>query len=360
MERIPYDPSEFRGEYIEARGGKAPVFHPPVTPRENTLALFRGEDPLWMPLSNDCKNFSPRLAPDNVARGFVFDGEGPYDAALYGGKDMFGVEWVYVPVAGGSMVKPGSPMLLDANDWKEVIKIPDVNAWDWEGSARANAAWFEANKDYVETITFLNGTGFERLISFMDFEGAAMAVIDEDQVDAVKDLLNAIYDRVYVPYIENVVKYYPQIRKISLHDDWGSQRAPFFSIDVARDIFVPILQKFAAKCREHDLIFELHSCGKNEMVVPAYIEGGVQTWNGMSINDKRKLYEKYGDRFIFGVDPPAAAGDMHADPKALEEAAREFCEFYIRDGKCHAVANCMRANPDFVAAVYRISRQMLN
>ena len=29
---------------------------------------------------------------------------------------MFGIEWVYVDVAGGSMVEPGAPLMKDANE----------------------------------------------------------------------------------------------------------------------------------------------------------------------------------------------------------------------------------------------------
>ena len=360
MERVKYSPDEFRGEFVEDRFGKAPVVHPPITVRENFEAMFRGENPLWMPMTSDSKGFDPRVDPDNIARGFVFDGEAPYDRAKYGGPDMFGVPWVFVPVVGGSMVQPGKPLMEDANDWKDLIHMPDVNSWDWEGSAKANAQWFENNKDYVQTITFLNGTGFERLISFMDFEGAAMACIDEDQVDAVIELCDTIYEKVYAPYIDNVAKYYPTIDKICLHDDWGSQRAPFFSIDVGREIFVPIYKKFTDRVKSHGLMVELHSCGKNDLVVPAYIESGFQTWNGMWMNDKRALFEQYGDQFIFGVDPPKVAEDMNASQEDIEAGAKEFCEFYIRDGKCHVVGNMMRKNPLFVEAVYRISRQMLN
>ena len=51
---------------------------------------------------------------------------------------------------------------------------------------------------------------------------------------------------------------------------------------------------------------------------------------------------------------------MTADDDALYAGAKEFCEFYIRDGKCHVVGNMMRKNPKFVANVYQISRIMLN
>lgn len=360
MERVQYNPDEFRGEYTEDRFGKAPVFHPPVTPKENYTAMFEGKNPLWMPMTTDCKGLTPRVDPDNIARGFVFDGEEPYDVSQYGGPDMFGINWVFVPQVGGSMVRPGAPFMEDVSEWKNLIKFPDVNSWDWEGCAKGNAKWMEDNKDYVENITFLNGTTFERLISFMDFEGAAMAIIDEDLQEDVKELCNTILERVYFPYLENVKKYLPGITKVTLHDDWGSQRAPIFSLEAARTNFVPVLKRFTDKCKELGFIVELHSCGKNDPVVPGYIESGFQTWNGMYMNDKRALFEQYGDQFIFGVDPPKVADDMNASKEDLEAAAKEFCEFYIRDGKCRVVANCMRKNPYFIECLYKISRQMLN
>ena len=152
----------------------------------------------------------------------------------------------------------------------------------------------------------------------------------------------------------------PGLTRITLHDDWGSQRAPFFSLQAAREAYVDVYKKFNAHVKSLGLIAELHSCGKNDLVVPAYIESDFQFWNGMYMNDKRNLFEQYGDKFVFGVDPPAVADDMNASDADLYAGAKEFCEFYIRDGKCHVVGNMMRKNPLFVEAVYRISRQMLN
>ena len=68
MERVKYDPKEFVGEYTEDRFGKAPVFHTPVTPKENYFAMFEGKNPLWMPMTTDCKGLDPRVDPDNIAR----------------------------------------------------------------------------------------------------------------------------------------------------------------------------------------------------------------------------------------------------------------------------------------------------
>ena len=361
MERVKYDPKEFQMEFMETRFGPSPVFHTPITPRANFRAMFDGKNPLWMPMTSDSQTFCPRVDPDNIARAFVFDGEAPYDRSKYGGPDMFGIEWVFVPVVGGSMENPDNPHIMeDVNDWREVIKIPDVNSWDWAGHVEGNAAWFEKNKNFDISSMLLNGMGFERLVSFMGFENAAMALIDEDQIDAVRELANELCEKVYIPYVDNMHKYYPGVTRITLHDDWGSQRAPFFSLAAAREAYVDVYKKFNAHVKSLGLIAELHSCGKNDLVVPAYIESGFEFWNGMYMNDKRHLFELYGDRFIFGVDPPAAADNMNASDEELWEAAKEFCEFYIRDGKCRTIANCTRKNPKFVANVYQISRQMLN
>ena len=125
MERIKYDPKEFQMEFMETRFGPSPVFHTPITPRANWRSLFDGKNPLWMPMTSESQTFCPRVDPDNIARAFVFDGEEPYDRSKYGGPDMFGIEWVFVPVVGGSMENPDKPHLMeDVNDWRDVIKFP--------------------------------------------------------------------------------------------------------------------------------------------------------------------------------------------------------------------------------------------
>ena len=83
-------------------------FEPTITPRENYLRTLRHQNPQWIPMKSDSINFSPRIYPDNVARAFVIDGQ-PYDGPV-GGPDIFGIQWKYIPVAGGSMVEPGKAL----------------------------------------------------------------------------------------------------------------------------------------------------------------------------------------------------------------------------------------------------------
>ena len=186
MEKIPYSEDELKivGDFIST-GAPVPRYNTPVTPKENVDCWVKGEKPLWFPTTNDFVFITPRIIADNVARGFAFECLPPLTAEESGGMDMFGTEWVFVPQVGGSMVKPGNPRLADVNDWRKVITIPDPDTFDWEGSAKINASLRDCGRSFQGML--LTGM-FERLISFMDFEGAALALIDEEQQDAVHEL----------------------------------------------------------------------------------------------------------------------------------------------------------------------------
>ena len=75
----------------------------------------------------------------------------------------------------------------------------------------------------------------------MGFEDAAVAIIDEDQQDALKELFDKLSD-LYVKLVDKFVEYY-NVDGFLIHDDWGTQRAPFFSVDVGREMLVPYMKK---------------------------------------------------------------------------------------------------------------------
>ena len=209
---------------------------------------------------------------------------------------MFGIEWVYVPVAGGSMVKPGNPLLKDANEWKEKLVWPDIDSWDWESSAKNINL---SSSDQFNMAWFLNGW-FERLISFMDFDNAVVALIDEDQKDAVKELFDRLSD-LYIRIIDKYLEYFPGIDGFCIHDDWGAQKDTFFSPDTAMEMIVPAMKKVTDYLHSKGLIAELHSCGMLEKQVPSIIAAGWDTWTPQAMNDTQKIYELYGDQIIIGV-----------------------------------------------------------
>ena len=128
-----------KGQYFKIPGpGFLPRYQTPISPRENFITALNGGKPHWLPDYYDITTLCPACYPDASARGFVMGAEGPdyMEDSRKGGLDAFGVDWEYIPVAGGSMVRPGKPFLEDISEWREKVKLPDVEP----GTGRAAAA----------------------------------------------------------------------------------------------------------------------------------------------------------------------------------------------------------------------------
>ena len=330
MEKIPFNESEIEViKEVEARGAITRFYNRPITEKENMRLLYTEPHPMWIPAGRASNlNFAPGVIPDNVARAFVFDGSG-FDNTKGGGKDMFGISWVYVPVAGGSMEDPQYPHpLQDANDWEKVIKFPNIDEWDWAGSREINKE-FLSTKDKWVLSYMLNGAWFERLISFMGFENAAMAMIDEDQQDALKALF-AKTTKLYMDIVDKYAEYFPEVDALNVHDDWGSQKSPFFSQEAAMEMIVPFMKQLTDHIKSKGFIADMHSCGHNISRIEAYIAGGWESWTPQPMNDTEKLFQEYGDKIIISVNltlPPNLNEVEQAD------AAKRFVETHCVPGK---------------------------
>ena len=366
MKRKPFDPSELipTGEHplgarvmmqnmIPGFPGTEPVFgNRPITAKENFKLLFSGKKPYWMPFAGWClcdvNNFRPRLHPDNVATHLVFDDQEPYPyTSNTMNSSWFDLNWVYVPVAGGATVQPGDPKIEDMNDWKDLISMPDLDAMDFAGCAFKDKAFLETPQ-YNE-LGILSGF-WERLISLMDVSGAAIALIDEDQQDAVKEFFDQYADTL-IEYIRRI-KQYNDIDGVLIHDDWGTQRNGFFSLDTAMEMLVPYLKKVTDAVHEMGMYFQLHSCGKNEALVPAYIAAGVDLWCPQPLNDIDMLSEKYKDAPIwFGQQFSNIPMDTPED-----ECIRLADEWFEKYKDRHVIPGFSDAPPAFTAELYRISR----
>ncbi len=305
------------------------VFNTPVTAKEAVKAMLERK-PYWQitGMMLETRIFTPRILPDNVARAFVFESI-PFDPNTGGGKDMFGIEWEYIPQVGGSMVRPGKPFIDDANEIAEKVVWPDVDSWDWEKSADENNDT-HLESDKFNLCWFQNGW-YERLISFMDFEGAIMALIDEDQQDAVHAFFDKLSD-LYIKIFDKFITHFPKIDGFYIHDDWGSQKETFFSPATAEEMIVPYMKRVTDFIHSKGKYCELHSCGQLFKQVPNMIKAGWDAWGGQAMNDTQKIYELYGDQIMVGVIP-----DMF-DPAELSEEeqrakAREYADKFCRPEK---------------------------
>lgn len=325
-----------------------------ITAKENYRRVIRKEKASWFPTTEDLIFFNPAIIPDNIARGMVFENKS-LAPGYEGGKDMFGVSWYYIPEVMGSMTKEEDTLLLDVNEWEEVIRFPDLDTWDWKGCAERNRGiYFDTDKP--SAINVVSGL-FERLISFLGYEEALVSLIDEDSQNAVKALFSQLC-LFYDEYFERLADYF-HTDVIQFHDDWGSQRAPMFSLQVCNEMLTPYLKRVVESCHKRGMIFEFHCCGKNEPLVPAMAEAGIDIWNGQPLNDFDSLIPLYGDRIVFGVSPEKLPENV--SDEAAWESGRKFVEKYVhfyREGKPIAVFS-RRAHPKQVEAINQYSREAL-
>jgi hypothetical protein len=189
----------------------------------------------------------------------------------------------------------------------------------------------------------------------MDFEGAVLAMADDEQQDAVRELMQALAD-LYIGIIDNFWKYF-KLNSYTIHDDWGSQMAPFFSPALGKALIVPAMRRVTDHIHALGGCADFHSCGHIDVCIPNMIAAGWDSWSGMTMNDTQADYDEYGDRIVIGVVPdqwnPATTPE-----ERQREAAREFVERFCKPGK-PSVLNSYGAQvltPAFREELYRCSR----
>ena len=297
--------------------------------REAYRALLSGR-PIRQAGSFESTLFYPSVIPDSIARAFVIEA-GSRFGEYAGGIDMFGVDWEFVPQVGGSTVRPGHPKLYDINDWPTVLNWPNVDKWDWNGSALKNRDFFDESK--FNTMAFMNGW-FERLVSLMDFSAAVMALIDEDQTDAVKAFFDKLTDT-YIDILDRSIQCYPKIDGFWIHDDWGGQLNTFFSPETCNEMIVPYMKRVTDFLHAKGKHCDFHSCGNLARQIPNMIAAGWDSWTPQpSANDIEAIYDQYGDQLMIGIT--CNWPDPEADETVQRQAVRQFVEKY-----CHKQKPCL-------------------
>ncbi len=353
---------------MELGGGKdggiafipeSPQFYRPIAPRDNYKMLLRDQKtPYWIPANGwflcDVNEFRPRQHPDNVANHQCIDGGGSVDwkaqGKVYTGWFNMPLEWE--PLSMGATVRPGTPLMPSLEGWQD-LAWPDLNEIDWEAMKELNKDFLATNKANQLGIQL---TLWERLMCLMGVDNAACALLDEDQEDDLHAFLDHLSDML-VDYIRRVSSI-GRIDSVMLHDDWGTQNNPFFSVSLAKEVFVPPMKKIVDFCHANDIIVEHHCCGNASPLVPAMLETGSDYWCPQyTCNNVDELIEEYKDaNFTFAVYSPTLKDCTSAEQ--VREQAHEWVEKYQDKGiLLQQNPDCnMELYPIFSDAVYEYSR----
>lgn len=111
-------------------------------------------------------------------------------------------------------------------------------------------------------------------------------------------------------------------------DDIGTQKAPFFSLDIFREFFKPYYAQLFRKAHELGTHFWLHSCGNIDLFLPDLIEIGLDVIHPIQKNtmDEGEIAKKYGDRIciLSGIDV------QYLMAFGTREEVKEEVDFLIR------------------------------
>lgn len=277
----------------------------PISPKENFKLLLDHKKPMYFPIHSDIAGILPNAILERPANN-------------RGGKDWFGVEWDYVPSAGSPMVKPNSELFEDMSNWKESIDIPDLDAIDWEASAKEIEPFYDEDK--LSSFLVMNGP-FERLHSFMGIENAFIAFYEEPE--AVHEYMEFITEY-KIKLLGKMIDHY-KVDIIQFHDDWGCNKNGFFPAQMFEEFIYPYMKRIVQYVKQRGVYFDMHSCGKVDLYIPYMVKMGCDMWNpAQCLNDLANIKKQYGDKLVIcgGMD------DYFLDSATITE---EELHQYARD-----------------------------
>lgn len=326
MEKSVYPPSKQRPNSFPylVQQYKPPIVGRKITERENMLRVIKGEMPVWMP--------AWMLEADYCWSDEILE----HPKYELDGYDWFGTEWVWVDIAGGMMVKPGTRTISNILNWKKELVFPDLNNVNWEKDAAEQTSRYDPNRLHAFQLT--EGI-FERLHAIVPFEEALEAMIVE------RECILEFFERMAdykIEILDKVFTYYEPIDYVVYYDSWGTQRAGFFPNEMYRDMLFPSVKRVVEFAKSKGKFVELHSTGLNQQYIKDFIDMGFDIWAPQAINDSNMLKSKYGDKMCFSF--PITGLD---NPMISEEKTRHLVRNFVDEfgGGGRVMAQILSTNP---------------
>lgn len=264
-----------------------------LTEKENFMMMFDGKIPEWIPrlILAPVKDLEEVPATAGIGPGFLMGArmKPPH-------KDIWGVEYITTKEAAGAMIpKTWDFILEDVTKWRDVIKAPSLEGFDWEQLCKQDIERFKVDRNQTALSMNVSGGYFQLLMAFMGFTEGLCALFDEPE--ACHELFEYLSD-FYCTIIENTIDYYkPDIFNIT--DDTAAWGNPFVSLDMFREYFLPLYDREAKFARDRGIPISYHNCGKCEIFMEDMYNIGVRSWNPAQIcNDLDGIQEKYGNSLI--------------------------------------------------------------
>lgn len=295
---------------------KEPIEGRPYSVRENYIRCVKGEKPYWMPAYFYESNI---IWPDAMEE---------HPVPELDGYDWWGVYWTMVDSAGGMITKPGTRTFGEFANWKEELEWPDLSLVDFRTDGAKIASRLDPERPHIyECVEGI----FERLHEMIPFDESLMAFYEEPE------LLEEFFQKMADYKIEStsqIFRYYGRVDGVLYHDDWGTQRAGFFSNTMFDEQLMPATKRWLQFLKDQGKFIELHSCGRNMQYLPEMVEMGIDMWTPQAnANDPDLMHREWGTKISFGF-PLMIAHDWKEEE--IRRAVRDFVDHFGENGRVMA------------------------
>lgn len=295
--------------------------------KENWLRTMRNDNPEWIP--------KPWEAFQGIAPGqiFFFD---PIMGSLFPKfvpdvpyKDVWGVEWILQTGAPASIpiVTNENKVIKDITCWRDFVKFPALDGFDWSG-VKAAAAAVDRN-EYMIMPMIVTGI-FELSHNLMGFEDDLCNMLLEPE--AMNDLFSALADW-KIGHIERVIENIkPDV--IHYHDDWGNKSNLFMSPETWRALIKPHQKRIVDCVKSYGVIFMHHADCICEPIAEDMAEIGIDIWQGViPQNDIVSIQKKLKGRMaIMGGIDAQLIDTPDFDESVIRREVRRCIDAYYPQG----------------------------
>jgi uroporphyrinogen-III decarboxylase len=282
----------------------------PISEAENLMRALRHEKPLWMPnFEGSVQDIGFGTPTPPLKDGDVF-------------TNMFGVVYQFSEVQGSA-----TPITKAFEDITESDKLewPDLSKMDFKEDAE------KLERDEERLLAgHLGSACFEQLHMLEGFEQTLVDLITEPE--KIREFFEKMVD-FQLQYFHKMNDAY-NFDLILYHDDWGTARAPFFSVDLFKETILPPTIRLVKEIRETGVLMFFHNCGLIDDFIPFLVEDihadGMQI---QIINDIGGIIKKYGERVTVEYRRPDPY--LLFDPDTTSDQIKELARWVVDSFGAH-------------------------
>lgn len=219
----------------------------------------------------------------------------------------------------------------DLEHWRDYVHAPKVHYDESEWTPFVEQAKAVDRKDKFVTGMVFPGI-FEQCHYLLEIQNCLLDFYVEP--DALKELIDYIANW-ELDYAKEICDHY-HIDALFHHDDWGTQRSTFMSVDMFREFLLPAYKAVYGYYKERGVeVIVHHSDSYAATLVPSMIEMQMDIWQGVMVsNDIPSLIKQYGGQISFmggidsaSVDHPGWTPEEVA--REVERATKECGKHYF-------------------------------